>query len=204
MKKRWIGIAAAVLAVVLLNGAMVLHWAQQTVEAYNPNNLIRLHVVANSDSEADQVLKLKVRDAIIETMSSRLEDVSNREEARKVVRDSLDDIQKVSAQTVAAAGNDCPVHVYYGHFDFPEKSYGFLVTPAGNYEAVRVVIGEGSGHNWWCVLFPPLCFVKADKAEHEQGRVNPNVTNIEMKFKVVELWHRSTEIMENIASKFSN
>jgi stage II sporulation protein R len=121
--------------------------------------LIRLHVLANSDSEADQALKRKVRDEIIEAMAPEFLAAGDIDSARQIARANLDRIELIARRTIQAEGMDYPVTAELDTFPFPTKHYGAFVLPAGDYEAVRVVIGSGGGTNWWCVLFPPLCFV---------------------------------------------
>ncbi|GAB6158765.1 hypothetical protein JCM39194_19650 [Desulfotomaculum varum] len=121
--------------------------------------LIRFHVIANSNSWEDQKLKLLVRDVIINEMKERFRSASDRQEAERIVQGSIQEIKELAQRQVNSAGKDYSVEVVMGDFAFPTKSYGSLTLPAGNYHAVRVIIGEGKGENWWCVLFPPLCFV---------------------------------------------
>lgn len=134
------------------------------VVAYNPNNLIRFHVIANSDSNSDQALKRRVRDLVVQRMTPEFSDAKNLNDARRIARLHLEEIKEIATKEVKLWGTDYPVSVELGKFDFPVKTYGELTLPAGNYEAVKVVIGEGQGANWWCVLFPPLCFVDVSKA----------------------------------------
>lgn len=183
-------VAGTVAAALLLIGAAFWYWGGQAVRAYNPENLIRFHVIANSDTEEDQALKIKVRDAVIEEMTPRLKGVHDVSEARVRVRENLDLIQDVAARTVKESGKDYPVRVYYGHFDFPEREYGSLKVPAGNYEAVRVVIGEGRGRNWWCILFPPLCFVSAQQGAVPAAASFQPPVEIRLRLKVAELWEQ--------------
>ena len=130
--------------------------------APTPNQLIRFHVLANSDSEQDQALKRAVRDAILKEVSPRLAVSQSLDESRQILKKVRPDMEEIGRSVVKAWGKDYIVHTEYGHFSFPTKSYGSLVLPAGRYEALRVVIGEGQGSNWWCVLFPPLCFIDID------------------------------------------
>ncbi|TEB17218.1 Stage II sporulation protein R [Pelotomaculum sp. FP] len=120
---------------------------------------IRLHVLANSDSEADQALKRKVRDEIIQVMAPEFLASGDIESARLTARSNLDRIELIASRVIKAEGKDYPVTAELNTFPFPTKHYGAFILPAGDYEAVRVVIGNGEGTNWWCVLFPPLCFV---------------------------------------------
>lgn len=133
-------------------------------------DLIRFHVMANSDSLADQTLKLKVRDRVLEKMTPMLEGINDIEEARKVINSNLGLINTTASEVVRQYGYNYSVGVSLGQYQFPEKTYnieggsrlwrqGQLTLPAGEYQAVRIVLGSGQGANWWCVLFPPLCFV---------------------------------------------
>ncbi|MGO0122033.1 stage II sporulation protein R [Desulfothermobacter acidiphilus] len=160
----WIGAAVAVL------GLALCYWRHvAAVRAYHPGNFIRIHIVANSDAPGDQWLKYRVRDAVITAMAPEFQGVSRVTEAREKVEANLERIREVAQAEVRAAGKDYPVEVGYGHFIFPERSYGQLTLPAGEYEAVRVVLGAGQGQNWWCVLFPPLCLMETGPAA-ERGK----------------------------------
>ncbi|WP_068963595.1 stage II sporulation protein R [Desulfosporosinus sp. BG] len=130
--------------------------------ASTPDQLIRFHVLANSDSEQDQALKRAVRDAILKAVSPQLAVSKSLDESRQILKKIRPNMEDIGRSVVKAWGKDYLVHTQYGHFSFPTKSYGSLVLPAGDYEALRVVIGEGRGSNWWCVLFPPLCFIDID------------------------------------------
>lgn len=132
--------------------------------APTPDKLIRFHVLANSDSEQDQALKRAVRDAILKVVSPKLAVSKSLDESRQILKQVRPDMEKIGRSVVKMAGKDYSVRTEYGHFTFPTKSYGSLVLPAGNYEALRVVIGKGQGSNWWCVLFPPLCFVDIEQS----------------------------------------
>jgi stage II sporulation protein R len=123
------------------------------------DQLIRFHVLANSDSEQDQELKRAVRDAILKEVSPRLAVSKSLDESRQILKQVRPDMESIGRSVVKMWGKDYSVHTEYGNTSFPTKSYGSLVLPAGDYEALRVVIGEGQGSNWWCVLFPPLCFI---------------------------------------------
>ena len=156
-------------------------------------DLIRLHVLANSDSVADQQLKLKVRDGIIAYLAPYFEHAMQKSDAEQIVFEHKEQLIALAQQIILQNGADYSVDLQIGMFDFPIKSYGNLVLPAGNYEAVRVLIGKAEGKNWWCVLFPPLCFVDITNAtaiptkglaDHgEQPEIK-----IEFKSKLVELW----------------
>lgn len=121
--------------------------------------LIRFHVIANSDNEEDQELKLKVRDKIISYLQPKLENSSSIEESEKIITSEYDNLQSISRNTILDNGYDYDVKVGIEYSNFPTKQYSNVVLPAGEYKALKVVIGEGKGKNWWCVMFPPLCFV---------------------------------------------
>lgn len=122
------------------------------------DKVLRFHVLANSDEEQDQELKLAVRDAVGTKMAELLAGAENRVECEKIVRENLDGIKKTAEDVVAKAGYDYEVHASLEETDFPVKTYGDYTFPAGRYEALKVVIGAGEGHNWWCVMYPNMCF----------------------------------------------
>ncbi|MCO5385873.1 stage II sporulation protein R [Desulfosporosinus sp.] len=134
----------------------------ETSLAQTPDQLIRFHVLANSDSDEDQALKRAVRDAILKEVAPQLAVAQSLEESRQIVKEIQPDMEGIALSVIQAWNKNYTVHTEYGHFPFPTKSYGTLVLPAGEYEALRVVIGEGQGSNWWCVLFPALCFVDVE------------------------------------------
>lgn len=121
--------------------------------------MVRFHVVAKSDQSADQELKLKVRDAVLDYLRPNLEGVQDQQEAAVIIQDKLPQIEEVAVQTLRINGCSDQVQVYYGDYDFPVRVYGPLTFPEGRYQSLRIVLGEGEGKNWWCCLFPPLCFV---------------------------------------------
>lgn len=123
------------------------------------NSVFRLHVIANSDSKEDQDLKYKVRDNLINHMNSLCIDVENKEEAISIAKLHLNEFKEIAKKTIEENGFSYPVSVEIGNFSFPTKDYKDVSLPAGYYDALRVKIGEANGQNWWCVMFPPLCFV---------------------------------------------
>ncbi|MGG7176945.1 stage II sporulation protein R [Clostridium paraputrificum] len=130
--------------------------------------LIRFHVIANSDTEADQNLKLKVRDKVIEYMYPLLKDSTSLDESRKIILDNKDKVNSIAQNVIKENGYAYESIAELSHENFPEKSYGNITLPQGNYEAFRIVIGSGSGRNWWCVMFPPLCFIDVTKGKVEE------------------------------------
>ena len=123
------------------------------------DSVFRLHVIANSDSKEDQELKYKVRDALLEYMNKISIDCSSKEDVISLAEKHKDDFYKIAKQTIEENGYDYSVNISIGNFEFPTKTYGDISLPAGFYDALKIEIGEASGQNWWCVMFPPLCFV---------------------------------------------
>ncbi len=133
--------------------------APEVAPAFAYKNLIRFHVVANSDTPADQALKMQVRNRILAELEPVLSQATSVEQARHLVAENLPQIESAARDTLRQKGGDYPLQAQFGQFAFPAKSYGDVVLPSGTYTALRVLIGQGAGQNWWCVLYPPLCFV---------------------------------------------
>ncbi len=129
------------------------------------DSVLRLHVLANSDSEEDQALKLKVRDAILADTAHLFADCKGRDEASAVVKENLPLLQMSAERAVSEAGYSYPVRIELGEEEYPTKNYESACFPAGEYLSLRVLIGEGEGQNWWCVLFPPLCVSAASESD---------------------------------------
>lgn len=150
-----------VVLAILFCAALIQTW-RLSCEENKHEGLIRFHVQANSDSPADQAVKYQVRDSIIKAMAEKFGQVNDVAQARRIAEQNLYYMQQLAVQEIRMAGKDYPAKVELGNFDFPVKRYhnNFcnVILPAGKYEAVRVVLGQGAGANWWCVLFPPLCF----------------------------------------------
>lgn len=172
------------------------------------DSMIRLHVVANSNSVNDQLLKLKVRDKVLDYTKILLKDSTDIDDAQRIISQNLENISNFIKNYMNENCINYGVKVVLGEFPFPTKTYGDIVLPAGNYQALKVLIGEASGNNWWCVLFPPLCFVDATHGmmtDDIKQRLKDNLTQdeydiitkansdipIKIKFKVVELFHTS-------------
>lgn len=123
------------------------------------NSVFRLHVIANSDSIEDQNLKYEVRDSLLEYMNSISKNCTSKEEIIELARNHTQEFYEIAKQVISKNGYDYDININIGNFDFPTKDYGDISFPAGKYDALRVEIGNASGQNWWCVMFPPLCFV---------------------------------------------
>lgn len=130
---------------------------------YNTKNLIRLHVLADSDEPEEQAVKLLVRDRLLKESEAWLAGVKNRKEALGVLREKHDQILAVVQDELRMQGREYGARAQIGVFPFPTKEYSFGTLPAGDYTALRVVLGRGQGHNWWCVLFPPMCFMTEEE-----------------------------------------
>ena len=181
--------------------------AQSYVSAVS-NNLsdavFRLHVLANSDSDEDQALKLKVRDSLLNYMNNICSNCSTKKEAISLVNENSKDFQEIAEKTIIENGYDYSVNINIGNFYFPTKNYGDISLPAGFYDALRVEIGKAKGKNWWCVMFPSLCFIDVssgivddtakenleENLENESYNIisNKNNSDIKFKFKLIEFF----------------
>jgi len=130
-----------------------------------PEDAIRLRILANSNSASDQAVKRKIRDAVNANVEQWVGELRSVDQAKRVIRSHLDDLRAIVAQELKAMGLNEPFTVKLGKADFPTKMYGGYVYPAGKYEALVITLGEGKGANWWCVLFPPLCFLDFDNGD---------------------------------------
>lgn len=175
----------------------------QEVSSDLSSSVFRLHVIANSDSKDDQELKYKVRDALISYMNSLSMNLSNKEEVINCAQSHLEDFKNIAKDVIVENGYNYDVNVEIGNFEFPTKTYGDISFPSGYYDALRVKIGSASGQNWWCVMFPPLCFVdvtsgvvpdeskenlQENLSEEDYSVVSENNLFVKFKFKIVELF----------------
>lgn len=177
-------------------------WASASESAL-ADRVLRLHVVANSDSEADQARKLLVRDAVLARASQLLEGASGRQEAEDALAPCLDELAQAGADALARTGNHDPVRVELGSQWFPTKEYDGFSLPAGQYRALRVIIGEGAGRNWWCVVFPPLCLASVSEqsvetaaegvlSEDQVALITGQDGGYVLKFRLIEWWQELT------------
>ncbi len=161
MKRK--SMATIYIFVLILSTIMSLYIPKNEVTANDevviPNDAIRLRILANSDSEEDQALKRKVRDAVNAEITNWVADLTSKEAAKQLLKDKQPEIQKIAEKVVMEESSDQTVKVKFGKVDFPTKLYGEFLYPAGEYEAILITLGAGEGANWWCVLFPPLCFL---------------------------------------------
>ena len=170
-------------------------WAEAT-QVRLASQVFRLHVLANSDSEEDQALKLEVRDRVLETTSALLAGETEPQAAAVLLNQHLDDIAQTAAQEISAQGHDDRVEVRLEQTWFPTRQYQGISLPAGNYLALRVLIGAAEGHNWWCVVFPNLCLPAVSERALEASTLTPGQisllqeeeTSYVFRFKALELW----------------
>lgn len=160
LKKRW-----WVLGIFTILGLLAFTGKEKTsadaLQEGIASKILRFHVIANSDSEEDQALKLEIKDAVVDYMKEILADAKSIEDTRAIVSAHTEEIRQIAQAHTAAKGYDYPVDVFIERRYFPVKSYGSYTFPAGEYEAICVELGEHSGKNWWCVMYPSLCFVDA-------------------------------------------
>lgn len=167
------------------------------------NSVFRLHVIANSDSEEDQNLKYIVRDKVLEYINNLSYNASSKEDVIDLASSNIDTIQEIAQKTVYENGYNYQVKLNIGNFAFPTKTYGDISFPAGFYDALKIEIGEADGQNWWCVMFPPLCFVdvtsgivpdeskeiiRENLSEEEYELLSENSNDMNFKFKIVEMF----------------
>lgn len=164
MQKKTVAMVLLLTAVLLFIGLFPVHGENEIYD-----KVVRLHILANSDSEEDQALKLRVRDAILSVTVPLLEDCPDRESALQRLEENEETLLHVARQTLEENGSDDPVSLCFGTEQYPERSYDSVCFPAGEYLSLRVCIGEAAGHNWWCCLYPPLCLgtstVSKERAE---------------------------------------
>lgn len=158
--------------------------------AYNNANLIRLHIVANSDSTDDQRIKLKVRDAVVAESKKYFVNLRTPAEALRAAVSNSPNLAALAGRVAKANGASYGARVEVGRFDFPTRAYPFGTLPAGRYQAVRITLGRGEGRNWWCVLFPPLCFLKPEADGEVKGPVQVRLRFLE------ELLARNGQLMD--------
>ena len=192
--KIWESAALTALCLTLLAAC----WAQGRQSELG-DNLIRLHVVAASDAPEEQALKLRVRDAVLDYLEPRLADVTERDAARERLEADLDGI----ANTAASASEGRPVRVILGPASYPSTSFEGGTLPAGTYESLRVILGEGEGHNWWGLLFPQLALPAADGGSMRETLALDSFALVtdregyEIRFRVVELWGEAKNWLGN-------
>ena len=200
--KKWM-----ILEISLMIGlAVFLFWGALSLQAQQElaGKVVRLHVLANSDSEEDQALKLLVRDRVLAQAQAFLEQSEGRDQAEELLRRQLPALEKAAALEIAAQGYGYPVTAELTETRFPTREYDGFSLPAGRYLALRIVIGQGSGQNWWCVVFPPLCTAASaglpasagGLSEEDVRLIQESDAGYVLKFKSIEWW-------EGVKERFS-
>ena len=205
------------LLLLIVSVSFLLLSAYSYVNAVSNNladSVFRLHVIANSDSEEDQNLKYKVRDSLIEYMNTLTNDMNTKDEVIQIAKEHIQDFKNIAQNVVKENGYDYEVNIEIGNFSFPTKTYGDISFPAGFYDALKVEIGKAEGQNWWCLMFPPLCFVDVTSGvvpEESKENLEENLGDEEysiisdteengftsIKFKIIEFF-------ESIGTKLAN
>ena len=198
--RKFLKIQSLLLAAAIFSGVLSV-----AVFAYNcsrvRHDVLRMHVIANSDSDEDQSLKLKVRDAVLERGAELFDGTVTAQDAKERIEPKKEELAEAAREVIEEEGYDYPVSVDVVNEYFATRCYGDLTMPAGRYTAVKVVIGEGAGHNWWCVMFPPLCLPAAQDREsdidafldEDELKVVQSSNKYEPRFKIVEIIERLRE-----------
>ena len=201
--KKIILVAILLLVFVLISAFSYVSAVSENIS----NSVFRLHVIANSDSVEDQNLKYVVRDNLIKYMNSLCKNITTKEEAMQIAQEHKQDFYNIARETIIENGYDYDVSIEIGNSYFPTKYYGDISLPAGYYDALKVKIGSASGQNWWCVMFPPLCFVdmstgivpnesketiKQNLPKEEYALISDTSNDaISFKFKLIEFFNRN-------------
>lgn len=205
-KAGWVFILAATIMLVIAGGRLYSDSEERQLQKGIASNIIRFHVRAESDSKEDQWLKLQVKEAVLAYISPVLSKSQSVDESRQLLYNESENIRNVAAATLRSLGDESNVNVYFENCYFPMKTYGDMTFPPGEYEAFRVDIGEAQGKNWWCVLYPPLCFVDAvygEVPEESKEELKGVLTeeeysmvsgeNVKFRFKYLKIFNRFIE-----------
>jgi len=187
----------------VIAGALVSRSYSMRVQDALAENVIRLHVVANSDSENDQQLKLKVRDEVIKYLEDELKGCESKEDSLEIIESRLESIESVAEGAAFKEGFHYDISASLSREVFPLREYGDVRMPTGDYDALKISIGDAEGHNWWCVVYPPLCFVDIAQGGMMDGNgrevalgenadvlIRSGEVVPEFKFKIVEIWQQ--------------
>jgi stage II sporulation protein R len=201
MKKFFLTIVCLVVIAATSLGAVYSKGSSEESTESISEKLIRFHVIANSDSTEDQALKLKVRDKVLEYISPKLKNSKSIEESREILRKNDDNIRKIAENIIKKNGYNYSVKTTLSKEKFPIKTYGNITLAQGEYEAYRILIGSGGGQNWWCVMFPPLCFIDITKGEVSYKETEKSMKKVltEEQYKAVN--NRLIEDNSNISAE---
>jgi stage II sporulation protein R len=168
-----------------------------------PNHVLRLHILANSDSAEDQALKLKVRDRVLAESAGLLDNIKNKTDAQNAIKAAIPRLKIAAADEIKKQGYDYPVNVEMAHMYFTTREYTTVTLPAGDYDSLRVTIGSAGGKNWWCVIFPPMCLPAAEEPKELSDVLNAKQLLIvegtggfEVKFKALEWYEQVKSYLE--------
>lgn len=202
--KQWI-MCMGMVALMAVLGAGICQIRHEQNQQSIAGKVLRFHVRANSDSQEDQELKLAVRDAVGEQMGVYLAQADSRQEAEELVQEHMADIVKTADAVIQAEGYDYGVEAYVADVEFPVKSYGNYTFPAGTYRALELVIGSGTGHNWWCVMYPNMCFADGtyDVVEEQSRRELQRTLTTQEYAELMEEkdYHVSLRIVEEVKAR---
>lgn len=200
IKRKIFKIEASVLAALLI--CCVLNISSFSEECRNiRSKMLRMHVIANSDSDADQELKLKVRDAVLKEGKEIFDGSVTADDAKSKILPETERLRKAALSVIENEGFSYDVKITVGNEYFNTRTYDNSITlPAGYYTAVKVIIGEGKGHNWWCVMFPPMCLPAASKEceisdvlQKDEVKIVEGGSKYKFKFKIVEIYEKISE-----------
>ncbi|HEY8499488.1 MAG TPA: stage II sporulation protein R [Clostridia bacterium] len=208
-------IAAFIYSAVLI--MLIFNLYSEKVNRNLSENMIRLHIVANSNSKTDQDIKYLIRDEIVKHMAEKADELKNKEDARVYIQSHTEELQTIADSVIANSGLTYTADVSYGKYPFPSKRYSNLILPAGYYDSVKINIGSAEGENWWCVMFPPLCFIDETKGEMNEeyfdmlknelsedemsiilAASDSEEIPVEIRFKIVELFQQSKIKLANL------
>ncbi|MGN1043798.1 MAG: stage II sporulation protein R [Acutalibacteraceae bacterium] len=174
------------------------------------DKIFRLHIIANSDQDFDQDLKLKVRDRILKDFGSKFKNLSDLVSAEKLTEENIENIKRSAIDEIKANGYDYPVEIYITRMYFNTRTYDDISMPAGVYDALRVVIGEGKGKNWWCVMFPPMCVSAACEKDElgtvlnkEEIEILENKREYNFEFKILEIFFQIKNFIDESIQSLS-
>ena len=164
--------------------------------------LIRLHVIANSDSDSDQSAKLNVRDRVLEIMTPMLEGVTDIKEAEKIINSALPQLCMATRTSLLSDGKSYQVRAMLCYENYPTREYDGFALPAGKYISLKIILGEGQGHNWWCVVFPPLCMTSVEDeetitglSEETEKLITYDGNEYKVKFRIIELYEQARQAL---------
>lgn len=161
------------------------------------SSVLRLHIIANSDSKEDQELKLKIRDKILEETGDAFREARSKDEAEKIAINSLEKIRAIAQREISSRGFSYGARAEKSRDFFPTRSYGEYVFPAGRYDCVRVYLGEGKGKNWWCVMFPQLCVPSAIKGDFEDFPLEESSLHLKPALFATEVFEKVKNVVDN-------